>query len=135
MRLGWKSSAYAPSPPARKHVKAATPHALSPMQSQASNPATTPQVSRLKRFSVAIAGALSLLIPTFIMVLVEGRAVDLITASVAILLVAIAMGLSPFELRTVLSITSGYAAIMIVFVGTRKIPYDEIAKSGRQGGA
>ena len=75
---------------------------------------------------MAIAGAVALLIPVYIMVLVPGKAVDLVTASVAIMVVAIIMGLSPFELRNVLSITFGYAAVLIVFVGTQKIPYNKI---------
>ena len=84
-------------------------------------PMDTP--SKRLRLSVAIAGALSLLIPTLIIVLVPGRAVPLITASVAILVVAVTMGLSTLEIKTVLAVTAGYASVMIVFVGTLRIPY------------
>ena len=79
----------------------------------------------LRRFA-AFAGVLALLIPTLIVVLIPGKAVPIITASVAMLVVATAMAFSSLEIRTVLAVTAGFASVLVVFVGTQRFPYNKI---------
>jgi hypothetical protein len=93
------------------------------------------------RFVVAIAGGLSLIIPMLIMVLCTSLAASLVTVSVSVLIFAVAMAAWPlvfkhmpwvrkwraaggddtshqFAAKEVLFVTSAYAAVLVVFIGT-----------------
>ena len=75
-------------------------------------------LDRLARFFVAMAGALFILVPMYVMAIHQDQIKNLITTTVAVVLFAIA---SSVALRTTndqtLAATSGYAAVLMVFVG------------------
>jgi VIT1/CCC1 family predicted Fe2+/Mn2+ transporter len=74
----------------------------------------------LMRFIFAVCGALSLLVPTVVMVVTGGTLVTLLIVAVSVLLFAFAVALwgedqSP---STVLGVVATYTAVLVVFIGT-----------------
>lgn len=81
----------------------------------------------LRGLRYALAGGAALFGPTFIMVMVEGRLVNLVTTGISILVCAVVVGLMPkFSPRDSLTLTAAYASIWAVFVGTQKIGHWQI---------
>lgn len=78
----------------------------------------SPSVDRLARFTIAMAGALFILVLMYIMAIDQSRTKNLVTTTVAVLLFAL---LCSVTLRTsndqMLGATAGYAAVLMVFVG------------------
>lgn len=74
---------------------------------------------RLSRFAMAALGGLLLVVPMLIMANVPGKVSSLVTTCVAMLvfsaLVTLFTELGPHE---ILATTAGYAAVLVVFVGT-----------------
>lgn len=75
-------------------------------------------IDRLARFTIAMAGALFILVPMYIMAIDQSRTKNLVTTTVAVVLFAL---LCSVTLRTsndqTLAATAGYAAVLMVFVG------------------
>lgn len=89
-------------------------------------PATlSPTVDRLARFTIAMAGALFILVPMYIMAIHQNPTKNLVTTTVAVVLFAL---LCSVTLRTsndqTLGATAGYAAVLMVFVGLTSSPND-----------
>lgn len=83
----------------------------------------SPTVDRLARFTIAMAGALFILVPMYIMAIDQSRTKNLVTTTVAVVLFAL---LCSVTLRTsndqTLGATAGYAAVLMVFVGLTSAP-------------
>lgn len=83
----------------------------------------SPTVDRLARFTIAMAGALFILVPMYVMAIGRSRNKNLITTTVAVVLFAL---LCSVTLRTsndqTLAATAGYAAVLMVFVGLASAP-------------
>ncbi|KAF7859663.1 hypothetical protein EAF04_008742 [Stromatinia cepivora] len=79
----------------------------------------SPFVDKLARFTVAIAGGLSLVGPMLIMRIGENLTKSLVTTSVAVVLFA---GITSLVLRAnnteTVAVTATFAAVLVVFVGT-----------------
>ena len=82
-------------------------------------PTPSPLVNRLARFTVAITGGLSLVVPMLIMSINQNLIKSLMTTSVAVVLFAglVSVVFSASNAET-LGITAAYAAVLVVFVGT-----------------
>lgn len=82
-------------------------------------------VDRLARFTIAMAGALFILVPMYIMATHQSRTKNLVTTTVAVVFFAL---LCSVTLRTsndqTLAATAGYAAVLMVFVGLTSTPGD-----------
>lgn len=78
---------------------------------------------RLARFTVAMGGALFILVPMYIMALRQNPAKNLITTTVAVMLFALVCSI-PLKLANdqTFSATVGYAAVLMVFVGLTSAP-------------
>lgn len=83
----------------------------------------SPNVDRFARFTIAMAGALFILVPMYIMAIHQNRTKNLVTTTVAVILFALLCSLT---LRTsndqTLGATAGYAAVLTVFVGLTSTP-------------
>lgn len=83
----------------------------------------SPTVDRLARFAIAMAGALFILVPMYIMAINQNPTKNLVTTTVAVVLFAL---LCSVTLRTsndqTLGATAGYAAVLMVFVGLTSEP-------------
>lgn len=83
----------------------------------------SPTVDRLARFTIAMAGALFILTPMYIMAIHQSQTKNLVTTTVAVVLFAL---LCSVTLRTsndqTLGATAGYAAVLMVFVGLTSTP-------------
>ena len=80
-------------------------------------------LDRLARFIVAMGGALFILVPMYIMALHQNPAKNLITTTVAVVLFALVCSI-PLGLANdqTFSVTVGYAAVLMVFVGLTSSP-------------
>jgi hypothetical protein len=78
---------------------------------------------RLARFIVAMAGALFILVPMYIMALRQNPVKNLVTTTVAVVLFALVCSI-PLRLANdqTFSATVGYAAVLMVFVGLTSMP-------------
>lgn len=83
----------------------------------------SPTVDRLARFTIAMTGALFILVPMYVMAIDQSRTKNLVTTTVAVVLFAL---LCSVTLRTsndqTLGATAGYAAVLMVFVGLTSTP-------------
>lgn len=72
-----------------------------------------------RRFGMAVAGGIALIIPVIIMTVYEGRVQSLVTTSVATFLFAIFVTwYSNANEKDIIAATAAYAAVLVVFVGT-----------------
>lgn len=83
------------------------------------------------RLSMALFGGLALIVPMLIMTLVPSRTTSLVTTSLCVLAVAVALSyfMKTAEAKDVMACTAGYAAVLVVFVGT-----GETTAAGGQSG-
>jgi hypothetical protein len=73
----------------------------------------------IRRFGMAVAGGIALIIPVVIMTLYEGLVQSLVTTSLATFLFAIFVTwYSNANEKDILAATAAYAAVLVVFVGT-----------------
>jgi VIT1/CCC1 family predicted Fe2+/Mn2+ transporter len=73
----------------------------------------------IRRFGMAVAGGIALIIPVVIMTLYEGLVQSLVTTSVATFLFAIFVTwYSNANEKDIIAATAAYAAVLVVFVGT-----------------
>lgn len=83
----------------------------------------SPTGDRLARFTIAMAGALFILVPMYVMAIDQSRTKNLVTTTVAVMLFAL---LCSVTLRTsndqTLGSTAAYAAVLMVFVGLTSGP-------------
>ena len=90
---------------------------------------------RILRIVYAFAGVVALLVPMLIIIFWRGETVPIVTATLAMITVAVLIvcctNLAP---RDVLTITVGYAGVMVVFVGTQKLSLGELARDIRNLG-
>lgn len=71
-----------------------------------------------KRVIAAIFGGLSVIVPMLIMAIHPSQVKTLVTASVAVLVFALALAWkSSAQIETLLATTAAYAAVLVVFVG------------------
>jgi peptidoglycan/LPS O-acetylase OafA/YrhL len=71
------------------------------------------------RVAAALLGGLALIAPMLVMALPDASTKELVTTSVAVVLIAIGLAsASHSSWRDVLGITAAYTAVLIVFVGT-----------------
>jgi hypothetical protein len=72
----------------------------------------------VKRFGVALAGGMALLIPMLIMVLHKDLLTTLLTVSVAIVIFSVLIAVYSHQTTSeILTLTAAYAAVLVVFVG------------------
>ena len=78
-----------------------------------------PETALWARISAAILGATALLIPMLVMAVHHAPVRNVVTTSIAVLVVAGVLAFSPsVTWRDVLTVTAGYTAVLVVFVGT-----------------
>ncbi|WPH04232.1 Hypothetical protein R9X50_00712100 [Acrodontium crateriforme] len=95
---------------------------LSPMGRNRANRDAYEQ-KRWQRFGMAAAGGLLLLVPVLIMANVPGKIASLTTTCLSMLVFAVLVTwLTDLEPNEVLAATAGYAAVLVVFVGTTTAP-------------
>ena len=79
----------------------------------------------VRRFGMAIAGGMALIIPVIIMTLCEGLTESLVTTSVATILFAVFVTwYSNANEGDIVGATAAYAAVLVVFVGTSLLTMD-----------
>lgn len=79
----------------------------------------TPETALWARILAAILGAVALLIPMLVMSVNHAPLRNVVTTSVAVIVVAMVLAFSPsVTWRDVLAVTAGYTAVLVVFVGT-----------------
>lgn len=72
----------------------------------------------LDRLLVGLAGGASLLVPMIVMTFAKSRTARLIIVSVATMLFATAMALTTTSKENVITATTAYAAILVVYIGS-----------------
>lgn len=71
------------------------------------------------RFLGALCGGLTLLLPTLVMAVVDGRACGLITTPTCIVLfAALVTWTSAFEMHVMFAITMAYSAVLVIFMSS-----------------
>ncbi|KAI9745420.1 MAG: hypothetical protein M1818_000954 [Claussenomyces sp. TS43310] len=73
----------------------------------------------IRRFAMAVAGGIALIIPVVIMTEYPGKIESLVTTSISVILFAIFLTwYSKADEKDILAATAAYAAVLVVFVGT-----------------
>jgi hypothetical protein len=82
----------------------------------------SPSADRLARTIIPLGGAIFILVPMYIMALHQNSTSNLITTTIAVVLLVVICAALRLPNETIFSATVGYAAVLIVFVGLTSSP-------------